>query len=135
MSGSGLGALPDDRGGREALTDVRVWSGGPPGCLGVVGRPFQMSGCCREALPVVREWSGDPTECPVAPSGRPVVVSWPSQMSESGREALPDVHEWSRGYAECPGVVWRPYRMYHSRTSGRDSGPLPDVQEWSEGPP
>ena len=25
--------------GREALEDLRDWSGGPPKCLGVVGRP------------------------------------------------------------------------------------------------
>ena len=65
------------RGGREALPHDREWSGGPPSCSGVVGRPFrlflsgrrpsQMSGIGRvalsdvqEALPDVREWSGGP---------------------------------------------------------------------------
>ena len=51
--------------GREALPDVREWSGGPLGCpvvvggpsrmSGMVGRPFRMSGCCREYLQDVRE--------------------------------------------------------------------------------
>ena len=49
--------------GRKALSDVREWSEGTPGCTGVVGWP---SGC----LGVVRR---------------------PSRMSWSGREALPDV--------------------------------------------
>ena len=63
------------RSGRESLTDDRDWSGGPPGCMGVVGSPSgclglverlsQMSGSrqetlqdvreCSKALPVVRE--------------------------------------------------------------------------------
>ena len=50
--------------GREALPDVREWSGGPLGCPegplgcpGVVRRPSRMSGSSREALPNVREWS------------------------------------------------------------------------------
>ena len=41
----------------EALPDVREWSGGPPKCPVVVGRPSQMSGCGREALLIDREWS------------------------------------------------------------------------------
>ena len=36
--------------GREALQDVLEWSGGHPGCPGVVGRNYQMSGSDREAL-------------------------------------------------------------------------------------
>ena len=51
--------------GRESLLNVRVWSGGPPGCLGEVGRPSRMSGSSQEALPNVWEslsnvceWSG-----------------------------------------------------------------------------
>ena len=43
--------------GREALTEVREWSGvtfkSPKG----VGRPSQMSGSGPEYLPEVREWS------------------------------------------------------------------------------
>ena len=54
MSGSGC----------EALPDVREWSVGSPGCLRVVGRPYQISGSCQEALPDVQEWSGDTPECP-----------------------------------------------------------------------
>ena len=30
--------------GRDVLPDVYEWSGIPPGCLGVVERPFRMSG-------------------------------------------------------------------------------------------
>ena len=41
--------------GRDALPDVRKCSVGPPGCLGVVGRPSWMSGSNLEALPDVRE--------------------------------------------------------------------------------
>ena len=40
--------------GREALQDVMEWSGGHPGCPGVVGRPSRMSDSCRESLPYVR---------------------------------------------------------------------------------
>ena len=40
MSGSGW----------QILKDVREWSGGPPVCLVVVGRPSQMSRSVREAL-------------------------------------------------------------------------------------
>ena len=46
--------------GSEALPDVWEWSGGPPGCPGVVGRPFQMNGSGSEALPDVWEWLGGP---------------------------------------------------------------------------
>ena len=41
--------------GREALSDVQVWSGGLPGSPGVIGRPSRMSGSGREALKDVRE--------------------------------------------------------------------------------
>ena len=40
---------------QEALKDVREWSGGPPGCQGVVARPSKMSGSGREALLYVWE--------------------------------------------------------------------------------
>ena len=43
--------------GRDANQDVRAWSGGPPGCPGVVNRPSRMSGSSQEAVPDVREWS------------------------------------------------------------------------------
>ena len=45
--------------GWESLLDVREWLGGPPGCLGVVGKPSRMSESGWEAHPDVREWSGD----------------------------------------------------------------------------
>ena len=41
--------------GREALPDVREWSGGLSGCPGVVVRPTQMSRSGREAFPDVRQ--------------------------------------------------------------------------------
>ena len=57
MSGSGRDALPTFESGQEVLRnvlewseshpDVREWSGGPPECLGVVGRPSRMSGSGR----------------------------------------------------------------------------------------
>ena len=43
--------------GREALPDVWKWSGGPPGCPGVVKRPSRMSGFGRVAFPDIQEWS------------------------------------------------------------------------------
>ena len=59
------------RSGRESLSDVRKWSGVPPGCLRVVRRPSQMSGrpsrmsrSGRKALPDVRKLSGGPPGCP-----------------------------------------------------------------------
>ena len=52
---------------REALPHVREWSGDPPKCSGVVGRPSRMSKSgrkflpeAREALSDVREFSGGP---------------------------------------------------------------------------
>ena len=67
MSESGLKALPG----------VWEWSGGPPGCPGVVRRPSRFSGSVR----VPSRLSG---------SGRR-----PSRMSGSGQEAFPDVRERS----------------------------------------
>ena len=63
---------------REALSDIREWSGvslgcprvvrnpsrlsgRPLGCPGVVGRPYSK---VQEALPNVRELSGDLPKCP-----------------------------------------------------------------------
>ena len=57
MSGSGPESLPDVRGDPESLSKVRECSVGPPGSLGVVGRPSRMFGCGREALANIREWS------------------------------------------------------------------------------
>ena len=42
--------------GREAMPDVRDWSGYPPGCPGLVGRLTRMSKSCRETLGDWREW-------------------------------------------------------------------------------
>ena len=42
--------------GREALLEVREWSGVPPGYPGVVGRSSRMSESGQEAFPYVREW-------------------------------------------------------------------------------
>ena len=36
------------RSGREVISDVQEWSGGPPKCPGVVGRNFRLSGSGRE---------------------------------------------------------------------------------------
>ena len=41
--------------GQEALPHVLEWSGNPPECPGVVGRPSRMSGSGRETLLDVRE--------------------------------------------------------------------------------
>ena len=73
MSGSGL----------EAHPDVHEWSGGPPGCPGVVERPSRMSGSGREAH---LDGLGDPPGCPE-------LVWRPCRMSESGCEALLNVRE------------------------------------------
>ena len=71
MSKSGREALLDVR---KARLDVRKWLRGPPGCSGVVGMPYRMSGSGRLAIPDVREWSG-------GHPGRPRVVGRPSWMS------------------------------------------------------
>ena len=76
--------------GREALADVEEWSGGPPRCLGVIGRLSRVVGI----PPDVREWSGGPPGCSGA-------VGSPSRMSGSDRVAIPDVREWSRGPSGC----------------------------------
>ena len=46
--------------GREALPNIREWSGGPPGCPGVVGKPSRMSAIGWEPYIEVRDCSGDP---------------------------------------------------------------------------
>ena len=63
--------------GVEALPDFSEWTGGQPGCLGVVG-------IGREDYPDFREWSGGPPGCPK-------VVGMPFRMSGSGWDTLPDV--------------------------------------------
>ena len=66
MFSSGRNALPDDRG----------WSGDPPGCPKVVGRPSWMTGSGLETLPGEREAHSDV------------------------REVLPDVREGSKALLE-----------------------------------
>ena len=111
------------RSGQEALTDVRKWSGGTPGCPEVVGGPPKclrvverhswMFAIGREALPDLRVWSG-------GPSGSPDVVRRPSRMSAIG----------PGGPSGCPGVVGRP-----SWISGSGREALPDVRDMLGGPP
>ena len=60
MPGRGREALLDVRSGREFLPVVREWSGGAPGCPGVVGRSSRRFGSGREVLPDDWEWSGGP---------------------------------------------------------------------------
>ena len=50
--------------GQKALQNVREWSGDPPGCPGLAGRPYWMSVSGRKALRDDREWSEGPPECP-----------------------------------------------------------------------
>ena len=83
MSGIGRETLPVFRDWLKALPDVWEGSGFPPGCLGVAGRPFRMSGSCREALPDVWEESGYAPECLVGLPGCPGVVGRTSLMSGS----------------------------------------------------
>ena len=94
----GREVLPDVRSGqdashmsgsvREAFPDVWEWSGGPPGCPGVVGMHSWMSRSGREAFPDVCKWLVRPPVCPR-------LVGRAYLMSVSGQEALPDVREWS----------------------------------------
>ena len=132
----GLGVV---RSGREALPEVWVWSGVPPGGPGVVGRPFRRSGVVgrpsrrsgsgRETLLEIWEWSGSSPKVrelsrftPVGsgmvwrPSRGPRVVDMPSRRSGSDRGNIFEVRVWS-------GVVG----------SGRET--LPDFREWLRGPP
>ena len=108
MSGIGLEALPDIGSGRKApqmsgsgcevLLDVREWSRGrpdvrefsgvPPGCLGMVGRPSTMFRNGRESLPDVKEWSR-------GPPGSMGMVGRPSRKSGKSLEAILDVQVWS----------------------------------------
>ena len=63
MSGSGRKACRMFGSGRKAFPNIREWSGDPPECPGVVGRPSQMSGSGRVFLPDVREASQMPGSC------------------------------------------------------------------------
>ena len=70
--------------GQEALLDVREWSSGPPGCPGVVERPYRTS---RSGVSLSQ------------------MSEKPSRMSRSGRDSFPDVLEWSGSPPGCLGVV------------------------------
>ena len=151
MSGSGREALPNvrkwSRGlpGSPRLVEMPSWmsgsgrevvgsgpprcpvvperSGGPSGCLGVVGRPYRMS----------------ESHFRMTGSGQLALLDVETvfRMSESGLDALPEVREWSGDPPECPGVIGRPSRMSGSpcRMFGRGRLALSDVREWSEGLP
>ena len=111
---------------REALSDVREWSGDHPGCSEVVGRHSRSLKVPPECLGV----AGGPSGCP-AVLGRPSWMSGShSWLSGCGWESLTNVRKGLRGYPECPGVVRRPSRKSRS---GRLA--LPDVWEWSGHPP
>ena len=97
---------------REALLDIREWSGGPPGCPGVVESSSRLFESGRETL----RMSGIPTE--ISGSGQR-----PSLMSGSSREDLPDVRECSRGSPGSSEVVGWPSRM-----SGNGREALLDVR-------
>ena len=89
MSGSGQKSLPEVR---EALSNIREFLEGPPGCSRVVGRPSRMSGSGREALPNVRVWSGGPPGCSEV-VGRPSRMSGSGRMSAKACQPLPDIWE------------------------------------------
>ena len=64
LSESGQETLPN---ARDATLDIWEWSGGYPGCSGVVERHYQMSGMPsrmygsgRDALLDYQKWSGGP---------------------------------------------------------------------------
>ena len=72
MSRSGREALADVREWSGGMPDVKEWSGGPPGFPKVVGRTFRM----------------------FESGGKPI------QISRSGREVLSDIPKWSGGHSE-----------------------------------
>ena len=59
-----------------ALLDVWEWPGDPPVCLGVIGRPSQLSWGGWESILDVQELSG-------GPPGSPGAVGRPSRISGS----------------------------------------------------
>ena len=73
----------------KALPDDREWSGGCPGCPGVVGSPSRVVGRPSRVV-------GMPSRCPGVverPSRTTVSGREATRMSGSGWEALPDVWE------------------------------------------
>ena len=67
--------------GWEALLYVREWSVSPPGCKGVVERPYRMFGSGPDTLRDVR------------------------QNLPNVQKNLWDIRKWSGGSPESPGVV------------------------------
>ena len=72
--------------GRVALPDVREWSKGYPKCPEVVRRPYQMSRSGREALPVCLGVVGRPSQL----SGK---IGRSARRSGNGQDTLWDVPE------------------------------------------
>ena len=103
--------------GREAIPDVREWSGGPPEireCLPITpGSP--------EAIPVAREWSRVPPGCPEE-------VARPSRMFRSGRDAIPDVRELLVDPPGCPETLPEDRRHFRMYGSGQEA--LAALREW-----
>ena len=83
--------------GREALTNVRDMSGVPPGCPGVVGRPYPMSAIGQEALNNVQNW------CEALPDIWAWLEALPDVRDRLG--AIPDVRVWTGSPTRCPRVV------------------------------
>ena len=107
--------------GREALSNVREWSGDPPGCTGLVERPSpdRSRTTWRASRPVPDIHEGLPTT-PGHP-GEP-----PDHSRTSWRASRPvlDIRE---GLPTTPGHSGGP--SDHSRTSRWASQSLPDIRE------
>ena len=95
--------------GRQALPKVWEWSGGSPGGLGVVGRPFQRTRNGRTTLSEIRERLGGPPK-----------------RAGSGREAAPEVCEWLKG--PPGGLGWSVGPPEGPRVV---VSPFPKVRQWS----
>ena len=86
--------------GRVALTDVWEWSGGPPGCPGVVRMSSQMTRSGQEALPdtTLGHWESLPTT-PGQPGGplntprHPVGSPDHSRTIEIAFRPVPDIQK------------------------------------------
>ena len=110
--------------GREALSNIREWSGDPPGYMGVVGGPSCISRVVGRPSRL-SEWSKGSPGCPVefGKLSRMPGSGW--KALPDAHEALPDVQEWWGGPPKCPRVVERPFQM-----PGKGQEAHPDVQEW-----
>ena len=133
---------------------AQEWTAGPPGGMGLVGRPFQRAviglrpsrntGYGWEALLGCQELSGgSPRWLGVvrrhshwAGSGQtvllrvPGVVRRPFRSNGCGREALPESWDWSGGPPDGPQVVRR-----LSRLAGNGRKALLEGREWLGVPP